>query len=86
MSQSLIQVRDLSIKLGKEWIHKNLNLDIPFEKISCIIGASGCGKITLMREILMLQPIYSGKIFLLNQEISKLADNPQSSVNKYQVK
>lgn len=76
MSESLIQVRDLSTKFGKEWIHKDLNLDIHFEKISCIIGASGCGKTTLMREILMLQPIYSGKIFLLGQEISKLADNP----------
>ncbi|MDE5041572.1 ATP-binding cassette domain-containing protein, partial [Francisella tularensis subsp. holarctica] len=51
-------------------------LDIPVEKISCIIGASGSGKTTLMREILMLQPIYSCKIFLLGQEISKLPDTP----------
>ena len=65
-----------SSKKLKEWIYKDLNLDIPFEKISCIIGASGCGKTTLMRGILMLQPIYSGKTFLLDQEISKLADNP----------
>ncbi|MDE4961440.1 ABC transporter ATP-binding protein, partial [Francisella tularensis subsp. holarctica] len=36
MSESLIQVRDLSTKLVKEWIHKDLNLDIPFEKIICI--------------------------------------------------
>ncbi|GAB4223579.1 MAG: ATP-binding cassette domain-containing protein [Francisella sp.] len=73
---SLIKIRNLSTKFGKEWIHKDLNLDIPFEKISCIIGASGCGKTTLMREILMLQPIYSGEIYLLGQEISRLAYNP----------
>lgn len=76
MNENIIQVRNLCTKFGKEWIHKDLNLDIPPEKISCIIGASGCGKTTLMREILMLQPIYSGKIFLLGQEISKLVDNP----------
>ncbi|KEI35474.1 ABC transporter ATP-binding protein [Allofrancisella frigidaquae] len=76
MDKNIIEIRDLSTKFGKEWIHKDLNLDIPAKKISCIIGASGCGKTTLMREILMLQPIYSGKIFLLGQEISKLADNP----------
>lgn len=29
-----------------------------------------------MREILMLQPIHSGKIFLQGQEISRLVDNP----------
>ncbi|MED7819249.1 MULTISPECIES: ABC transporter ATP-binding protein [unclassified Francisella] len=76
MNENLIQVRNLCTKFGKEWIHKDLNLDIPPDRISCIIGASGCGKTTLMREILMLQPIYSGKIFLLGQEISKLIDNP----------
>ncbi|MDE4938361.1 ABC transporter ATP-binding protein, partial [Francisella tularensis subsp. holarctica] len=26
MSEILIQVRDLSTKFGKEWIHKDLNL------------------------------------------------------------
>lgn len=76
MTENLIEVRNLSTKFGKEWIHKDLNLDIPPKKISCIIGASGCGKTTLMREILMLQPIHSGKIFLQGHEISRLVSNP----------
>ncbi len=76
ISENLIEIKNLSTKFGKEWIHKDLNLDIPTKRISCIIGASGCGKTTLMREILMLQPIHSGKIFLQGQEISRLVDNP----------
>jgi len=76
MSKNIIEVRGVGTKFGKQWIHKDLNLDIPEKKISCIIGASGCGKTTLMREILMLQPIEEGKIFLLGEEISKLVDNP----------
>ena len=76
MSNNLIEIRNLCTKFGKEWIHKGLDLDIKSNNISCIIGASGCGKTTLMREILMLQPIYSGEIFLLGQEISQLVHNP----------
>ena len=76
MSENLIEIRNLSTKFGKEWIHKDLDLNISTKRISCIIGASGCGKTTLMREILMLQPIHSGKIFLQGQEISRLVDNP----------
>ena len=63
MSNNLIEIRNLSTKFGKEWIHRDLDLDIKSNNISCIIGASGCGKTTLMREILMLQPINSGEIF-----------------------
>lgn len=76
MNNNLIEIRNLSTKFGREWIHKDLNLDIKSNNISCIIGASGCGKTTLMREILMLQPIYSGEIFLLGKEISRLVNNP----------
>ncbi len=76
MAKNIIEVRGLGTRFDKEWIHKDLDLDIPEKRISCIIGASGCGKTTLMREILMLQPITEGKVFLLGEEISRLADNP----------
>ncbi|MFC4891453.1 ABC transporter ATP-binding protein [Pseudofrancisella aestuarii] len=75
-NNNIIEVRGLGTKFGRQWIHKDLDLNIPEKRISCIIGASGCGKTTLMREILMLQPIQEGKIYLQGQEISQLADNP----------
>lgn len=42
-------VRDLNVTIKKNHILKNVNLDIPDRKITCIIGPSGCGKSTLLK-------------------------------------
>ena len=39
----------LSIYIGGNPILKHVNVDIPRNKITCIIGPSGCGKTTLLR-------------------------------------
>lgn len=39
----------LSISIGGNPILKHVNVDIPRNKITCIIGPSGCGKTTLLR-------------------------------------
>jgi phosphate transport system ATP-binding protein len=44
-----IQVRNLNIYVQNNHILKNVNLDIPEKKLTCIIGPSGCGKTTLLR-------------------------------------
>ena len=66
----IIEIKDLGTCFEGFWVHKNLNLTIYPNRVITIIGASGCGKTTLVREILMLQPISSGKILLNGEEIS----------------
>ncbi len=60
----IIEVKNLGTCFNGLWVHKNLNLTIYPDRIITIIGGSGCGKTTLVREILMLQPITEGDIFL----------------------
>lgn len=67
----IIEVKNLGTRFGDEWVHKGLNLTIYPNRIITIIGASGCGKTTLVREILMLQPVAEGEIYLAGEEISK---------------
>jgi phospholipid/cholesterol/gamma-HCH transport system ATP-binding protein len=67
----IIEVKNLGTSFEGFWVHKNLNLTIYPNRIITIIGASGCGKTTLVREILMLQPIAEGEILLNGEEISK---------------
>jgi ABC-type transporter Mla maintaining outer membrane lipid asymmetry ATPase subunit MlaF len=69
-SQAIIEVKNLGTCFNGEWVHKNLNLTIMPNRIVTIIGASGCGKTTLVREILMLQPITEGEISLMGETIS----------------
>jgi len=46
---SSLRVRDLNIYIHNAHILKNVNLEIPNKKITCIIGPSGCGKSTLLK-------------------------------------
>lgn len=49
IKKSYLKVSDLNIYINKAHILKNVNLEIPDKKITCIIGPSGCGKSTLLK-------------------------------------
>ena len=49
LKKSYLKVRDLNIRINNAHILKNINLEIPDKKITCIIGPSGCGKSTLLK-------------------------------------
>jgi phosphate transport system ATP-binding protein len=44
-----IEVKDLKVWLGKNFVIKGINLDIPENTVTAIIGPSGCGKSTFLR-------------------------------------
>ncbi|MBP9742503.1 MAG: ATP-binding cassette domain-containing protein [Burkholderiales bacterium] len=67
----IIEVKNLGTYFSGLWVHKDLNLTIYPNRVITIIGASGCGKTTLVREILMLQSITEGEILLGGEEISQ---------------
>ena len=46
-----LKIKDLNVSIGSSHILKNINLEIPNNKITCIIGPSGCGKSTLLKTI-----------------------------------
>lgn len=48
---SSIKISNLNVSIGNHHILKNVNLNIPNNKITCIIGPSGCGKSTLLKTI-----------------------------------
>src|SRR5690348_16502349 len=70
MSNSIIEIKNLRIRLGDKLIHNHLNLSIKKGEIIGIVGASGSGKTTLMREILMLQRPDSGSIHVFGKELT----------------
>lgn len=48
---NIVEIRDLRFSHGDREILKGVNLDIPRGKVVAILGASGCGKTTLMKLI-----------------------------------
>lgn len=68
--RSLIQVRDFVAKYGEDVILKDVHMDVYANEILAIIGGSGCGKTTLLRHLVGLNPPAEGRITIDGKEIS----------------
>ncbi|MBR6000671.1 MAG: ATP-binding cassette domain-containing protein [Oxalobacter sp.] len=60
-----IEIKGLKTAFGKHVVHENLNLTIEEGAIVSIIGGSGTGKTTLLRQILGLEKPAAGEINVL---------------------
>ncbi len=55
---------------GPNEVLKGISMSVASHEVICLIGASGSGKSTLLRCVNLLEPIDSGRISLLGQEIT----------------
>ncbi|HEY9100030.1 MAG TPA: ABC transporter ATP-binding protein [Thiobacillus sp.] len=69
MTETVIDVRDVSITLGGQPIHRNLSMSVARGEVIALIGGSGTGKSVLLREIIGLLKPQSGQIELLGQSV-----------------
>lgn len=74
MTETIIQVRDVTTILGDTEVHKGLNFDVKRGEIVAIVGGSGSGKTTLLRTCLMLLRPVSGEIRIFDTDILKCSD------------
>jgi len=68
-----IQFVDVSKSFGSTKVIQHLNLTIKDGTFTVLVGASGCGKTTLLRMIAGIGPATSGQIFLDGKEITDVA-------------
>ena len=69
MASNVLELRGISNFLGGRWVHEDLDLDVRRGELIAIIGASGCGKTTLLRTILMLQKPERGDLRLFGVDM-----------------
>lgn len=55
-----IEIEGLNVYHEKNHILKNINLNIPKNQITVFLGASGCGKTTLLKSLNRLTDLHSG--------------------------
>lgn len=73
---SVIRVNNLSFSFnvsGKTGTLENINIDIHKGENIGIVGASGCGKTTLIRLFLKLTHGYKGEIYLFNKKLQDIS-------------
>jgi phospholipid/cholesterol/gamma-HCH transport system ATP-binding protein len=70
----VIEIRDLNTRFGTAVVHRDVSLSVHRGEIFALVGGSGCGKSTMLREIIMLQAPVSGSIRVFGQEVIGLSD------------
>lgn len=68
----MIEFRNIKKSYRSNTILKNFNLKIDDGKLVVLIGASGCGKTTLLKMINRLIPITDGQIFINGKNIESM--------------
>ncbi|MCC4819070.1 ABC transporter [Vibrio lentus] len=69
-----LSIKDLTCKYESQTILESLSLEVEHGEIVCLLGASGCGKTTLLKAIAGLLPLSSGVMSLNCQVIDDAAN------------
>ena len=70
---NLLSTRRLTLAYDRAPIVINLDIAIPSEKITILVGPNGCGKSTLLRGLARLLKPRAGTIYLNGEDIFKLS-------------
>jgi iron(III) transport system ATP-binding protein len=62
-----LELRHVSVELDKTPIVRHISLTLKAGDIGCLLGASGCGKTTLLRAIAGFEPVSGGEIFIAGE-------------------
>jgi phospholipid/cholesterol/gamma-HCH transport system ATP-binding protein len=70
--EPIIKVRNLVAQYGEKTILQDINIDIFPGEVTVILGSSGCGKTTLLRNILRLQEPCSGVVEIWGNDVTRM--------------
>lgn len=66
----IIEVKDITVKYGQLTILKDINFDVSSGEIVSIVGGSGCGKTTLMRQMSGLETPTKGNVIIEGEDLT----------------
>jgi phospholipid/cholesterol/gamma-HCH transport system ATP-binding protein len=80
--EPIIQVRNLVAKYGERTILNDISVDILPGEVTVILGGSGCGKTTLLKNILRLQEPFAGTVKFWGEDILGLEEKDFAHILK----
>jgi phospholipid/cholesterol/gamma-HCH transport system ATP-binding protein len=71
MSSPIISVRDLVVRYGTHQVLNGVNLDVERGEVLVLLGGSGSGKSTMLRQIIGLDRPSSGTVYVQGVDINR---------------
>jgi iron(III) transport system ATP-binding protein len=68
---TILELNQISQAYGKQLVVKDLSLTLDKGEIGCLLGASGCGKTTVLRTIAGFEPLLDGEILITGATVSR---------------
>ncbi|MDP1724099.1 MAG: ATP-binding cassette domain-containing protein [Alphaproteobacteria bacterium] len=72
MTNPIISLAHIQTRFGSQIVHEDVSLDIPYNQIYGLVGASGSGKSVLLRVMIGLIKPYNGNVTILGKDIQTL--------------
>jgi polar amino acid transport system ATP-binding protein len=72
----LLRFEDVHKRYGDVEVLRGVDLDVAEGDVVCLIGASGCGKSTMLKCANLIEPIHGGRILLEGEEITDEGTDP----------
>src|SRR2546425_214643 len=70
MSAPVISVRDLTVRYGSHQVLNGVNLEVERGEVMVLLGGSGSGKSTMLRQIIGLDGPFSGTVYVQGIDIN----------------
>ncbi len=82
MKDTIIKTNNLIAKYGDKIVLDGISVEMYKGEVTVILGTSGCGKTTLLKNILRMYQPYSGSVEILGQEVTQLDDEEFDEILK----
>ena len=81
-AETVIEMRNVATSFGDKVVHTDINLAIHRAEIFAIIGGSGSGKSTILREMILLQRPNTGSVRILGIDLQDINDDDALNLRK----